>query len=181
MQSFLVTVYYQALIKNIYLIETVLFLFNRKSSSIIYECGTNDVSDHSVESVIDDVKDVIKTTRELNPKIKISITSIPFRSRKLNVGGFNKIKDYNRQLKQLCMDQNVNFLQLNFEQGDFNINTEKAPTGFREILQTFSLTRAFKPSKTTKQLIQYKKKEFYKMKRQQSLVKTIQYKKLRNK
>ncbi|CAF0966317.1 unnamed protein product [Didymodactylos carnosus] len=39
----------------------------------------------------------------------------------------------------------------------------------------------FRPSKTTKQLIQYKKKEFYKMKRQQSLVKTIQYEKLRNK
>ncbi|CAF1351241.1 unnamed protein product, partial [Didymodactylos carnosus] len=96
---------------------TVLIQSKSESSSIIYECGTNDVSDHSVESVIDDVKDVIKTTRELNPKIKISITSIPFRSRKLNVGGFNKIKDYNRQLKQLCMDQNVNFLQLNFEQG----------------------------------------------------------------
>ncbi|CAF1024513.1 unnamed protein product [Didymodactylos carnosus] len=91
--------------------------FVKESDSVVYVCGTNDISDGTVSKTIEEAQTLVKLTKQTNPNIKISLTSVPFRSRKLNQGGFDKISNYNKQLKQVCLEENVNFIRLNFERG----------------------------------------------------------------
>ncbi|CAF4557508.1 unnamed protein product, partial [Didymodactylos carnosus] len=79
------------------------------SNTAIFVCGTNSINKQSVSKCIEEAESIIKTTKLINSKIKICMVAIPFRARKLNEGSFDKIADYNKQLKILCQQQNVEF------------------------------------------------------------------------
>ncbi|CAF1086697.1 unnamed protein product, partial [Didymodactylos carnosus] len=193
----------------------------KESNTVIFVCGTNSISDHDVNECIREAETLIKTTKSINSNINICMTTVPFRSCKLNQGGFDKIASYNKQLKQICQEQNVELIRINFERelaeelsipgflhyrndfsrksqgivtyvrhdinhsliacsneamamllevqvsayfllqnakkdvplilvGDFNVNTAAPPGGLQQILELFSIRRAFSVSTTHK-------------------------------
>ncbi|CAF4310784.1 unnamed protein product, partial [Didymodactylos carnosus] len=81
----------------------------QSSESAIIVCGTNSISNHTVSKCIEEAESIIKTTKLINSRVNLCMVAVPFRGRKLNTGNFEKIAEYNKQLKTLCQKENVEF------------------------------------------------------------------------
>ena len=90
------------------MVDFVRPLAYRNPDYLIIQAGTNDLIDFTVKDIIANFQDIVETIIEIDPKIKIILSSIiqRFDNDKLQ----HKVVGLNRDLQVLCKKLNLDFI-----------------------------------------------------------------------